>query len=690
MKFMRNLRNVDSDYKKIPFELFIEVSILLVFFSFLLLVNKHNNLLFHTIIELFINFIFIMIFVFTFNTYKINKNNFLLIFGTGHFFAGIIGILHLLTYSGMPFLNIVEGLEVAPQLWIIARYISSLTSFGSVLLLLKASKKINPYGLFTIYFCLTVFMILAILIFKVFPRCFVEKQGLTSFKIISEYIIAFIFLVTAIIYFKLRNNVDRGLFVHIEYFLILSAIAEMFFTRYVVIYDWTNVTGHAITAIAAYFLYKSVVQIGLKRPYDIMNNNLNAADKKAKEFEKVVLENEQCYDFIINNSDNAILIHSEGRFVFANKKIVELLGAEKIEDLMGLEVTNIISEKAGDISQYNINKVLHAKRYIGFIETKLSRLDGQIIDVEATECCFSYHGKPAVIAMFRDISSKKQIARLEKDIVESKKVIDKTTELNTMLTEFFSNISHELKTPLNVILGAIQILLLPANETFDSSTELRQVKYLKTMKQNCFRLLRLVNNIIDLSKFDSGYFKLNLKNYNIVNVVEDISLSVADYIENKGIELIFDTDVEEKKMAVDADKIERIILNLLSNAIKFTNGGGQILVNLWDKDKSVIISIKDTGIGIPQDKLDSIFDRFGQVDKTMFRNHEGSGIGLSLVKSIVDMHGGDIKVFSKVGEGSEFIIELPIKTVEEEETIDNCLYVSKVEKISIEFSDIYI
>jgi signal transduction histidine kinase len=184
--------------------------------------------------------------------------------------------------------------------------------------------------------------------------------------------------------------------------------------------------------------------------------------------------------------------------------------------------------------------------------------------------------------------------------------------------------------------------------------------------------------------------KLNLKNYDIVNVVEDIALSVADYVEDKGIELIFDTDVEEKRMAVDVDKIERVILNLLSNAIKFTNGGGQILVNLWDKGESVLIAVKDTGVGIPKDKLDIIFDRFGQVDKTLSRNREGSGIGLSLVKSIVEMHEGDIMVQSKVDEGSEFIIELPVRLAPENETSDNILYETRVEKVSIEFSDIYV
>lgn len=278
-----------------------------------------------------------------------------------------------------------------------------------------------------------------------------------------------------------------------------------------------------------------------------------------------------------------------------------------------------------------------------------------------------------------------ELKRTKFSLKENEKKLSETIKFNRMMTDFFSNISHELKTPLNVILGAIQIFELPAN----TDTQGNNNKYLKAMKQNCYRLLRLVNNLTDLSKFDSGYLRPNLRNYNIVNVVEDITLSIADYAEDRGIELIFDTDTEEKIMAVDADKIERIILNLLSNAIKFTNNGDQILVNIIDNNDKVCISVKDTGIGIPEDKLTVIFERFRQLDISLARNHCGCGIGLSLVKSLVDIHGGTISVESKLGQGSEFIIELPVKLVEEKNSLEYMLYQSKVERINIEFSDIY-
>ena len=217
------------------------------------------------------------------------------------------------------------------------------------------------------------------------------------------------------------------------------------------------------------------------------------------------------------------------------------------------------------------------------------------------------------------------------------------------------------------------------------------------MKQNSYRLLKLINNIIDITKFDSGFCEINFNNHNIVEVVEDITLSIADFIKSKEIELIFDTDFEEKIIACDDEKIERIMLNLLSNAIKYTKPGGNIKVQIKDMDTNVGISVKDTGIGIPKDKLNVIFERFRQVDELLTRRAEGSGIGLSLVKSLVESQGGTINASSTYGFGSEFVIVLPCRTLKNIETVPTLIETmrkedqleKKVERISIEFSDIY-
>ncbi|NNU75191.1 sensor histidine kinase [Clostridium estertheticum] len=280
-----------------------------------------------------------------------------------------------------------------------------------------------------------------------------------------------------------------------------------------------------------------------------------------------------------------------------------------------------------------------------------------------------------------------QMLKLKEDAKTTIELLNETKEHNKFITEFFCNISHELKTPLNVIFASLQMMNM-YNESNEEKIIEKRRKYLQIMKKNSNRLIRLINNLLDMTKLDSGFITLHIENGNIVYLIEDITMSIISIAESKGIDIIFDTNVEEKLMAFDGDKIERIILNLLSNALKFTDRGGKIYVTVLDKVDNVEISVRDTGVGIPDDKKKIIFGRFMQVDKTLKRNNEGTGIGLSLVKSFVELHEGKIILKSEPNIGSEFIIILPVKQV------NNSLGANEIKKdisdrINIELSDIY-
>lgn len=295
-----------------------------------------------------------------------------------------------------------------------------------------------------------------------------------------------------------------------------------------------------------------------------------------------------------------------------------------------------------------------------------------------------------------DINSNDEIGILSNSfntlIKENKLLLDETIQSDKMKTDFFSNISHELKTPLNIIFSTTQLLsLYTENDNLELNIK-KLNKHIKIIRQNSYRLLRLVNNLIDITKIDSGFIDLKLQNKNLVEVVENITLSTVEYVKSKSREIIFDTEIEEKIMAFDPEQMERIILNLISNAVKFTDPNDKIEVSIYDRKKSILISVKDTGIGIPEEKQMQIFERFRQADPLFSRKKEGSGIGLALVKSLVEMHNGTIGIHSKSGEGSEFIIELPVKLVPEKENnhiIEKFSQHTNVEKINIEFSDIY-
>lgn len=260
-------------------------------------------------------------------------------------------------------------------------------------------------------------------------------------------------------------------------------------------------------------------------------------------------------------------------------------------------------------------------------------------------------------------------------------------ECNDLKSQFLASISHEFKTPLNIILGTIQILEL--SNTNDEDFQKLFNKYIKMQKQNSYRLLRLISNFIDITKVENNYIKTKFRNDNIIKVVEDITLSVVEYTKLKDINIIFDTDMEEKITSFDADMLERIILNLLSNSIKFTEPGGTIEVSICTEE-NIRISIKDTGIGIPEDKIRSIFNRYVQVENHLKRASEGSGIGLSLVKSLVELHEGSISVESKLGSGTTVVIELPDKTIEGFDITKDEENTYNIERIHVEFSDIYV
>lgn len=286
---------------------------------------------------------------------------------------------------------------------------------------------------------------------------------------------------------------------------------------------------------------------------------------------------------------------------------------------------------------------------------------------------------------------KEKIKAKNSKLKEKEKEINQVMEYDKVKTEFFANVSHELRTPLNIISTTIQLMKMYHEKGLLVSNASNADKYIRIMNQNCNRLVKLVDNIIDVTKIESGFYKLELKNINIVSVVENITMSIEEYIKYKEINLVFDTELEEKIIACDPDAIERIMLNLLSNAIKFSRRGGSIHVTIRDMVDKVSIEVEDTGIGIPSEKLNTVFERFVQVDKSFTRQNEGSGIGLAIVKSLVEMHGGTIELISEIDKGSMFRITLPAEIeghIEEVEVVDS-ENKNMQEKVSVELSDIY-
>lgn len=406
--------------------------------------------------------------------------------------------------------------------------------------------------------------------------------------------------------------------------------------------------------------------------------------KQMETDEKLRQSEDRLRNLLQSMKDTVLVLDEEGTFIECYQSsemtlyvLPEVFIGQKYEKVLPPEVSTLFTDAIVKLKRDDISEPFDYSLKIG----------NEVLWYSAQVSKVKKEGKRTgeIIAVVRDITDKK---KYEKELLEAK---SEAEAANNVKNTFIANMSHELRTPVNVILSAVQLFELNLKNNMEVNLY-NSDKHIKAMKQNCHRLLRIINNLIDITKIEAGFMGLNLKDVDVVNIVEDITLSVAEYAKGKGLYVQFDTEVEEKVMALDPDKLERIIWNLLSNAIKFTKKNGSIFVNIYDNETSILISVKDTGIGIPCDKVSKVLERFVQVENTLVKSHEGSGIGLSIVKSFVEMHGGTIMVLSELGIGSEFLIELPVSTLHKQ-CYEDCIISRSnqdyVEMLNIEFSDIY-
>jgi len=648
-------------------------------------ISKSNYLLFHSLIEIIAISLSFSIMLIAIGTIKICNNKYLSYLSIVSGFVSIIDLFHTMTYKGM---NIITSNSDIPiQLSIVARYYEVLALVVSFYYL---KKKINVTKI-VIYNSIVVLIILtSIFIVKIFPTCYIEGYGLTKFKIYSGYTISLMFILIIFLLnsnVKFKSNKENKILILAIIFKILS---EMSFSFYIGVYDFLNFVGHIMKFVSSYYLYKALLKSIVTNPYSslIKNLNLKVLEIEMKNEELVLakgnVEKEYSkYKRLIDFLPEGVLIMEDYTIAYANNKIISKLGLNDGASIINRSIFELVDSvyKEKIINRLDIknkNKIANPA------EGKLC-YNGKNLDVEISTLFVKHEiGEDCFISVIRDIYDSKRAIEMEYLLLEKERE-------DKFKNDFFANISHELRTPINVIYSAVQLEGMYLGKKDIGSI----INYNSIIKQNCLRLIRITNNIIDTTKIQSGFFKAKSKNQNIVNIVEEITMSITTYSDYKNIHVIFDTEYEEIYVNCDENLIERIILNLLSNSVKYGKQEGNIEVSIYKRNNySVEISIKDDGIGIPKESHNTIFERFGKVDKSISRNTEGSGIGLYLVKVLVEMQGGSISINSEINQGTEVLIMLPIVKAFDEicvTTIDSKFKNNNnvVEKIDIEFSDIY-
>ena len=422
-------------------------------------------------------------------------------------------------------------------------------------------------------------------------------------------------------------------------------------------------------------------------------SELKNSEEKYKKLCLEFQEKEALLSSLINSIPDLIFYKDiNGKYLGCNKAYEKFIGMKE-KDIRGRTDVEFLNKEIAKSVEKNEKLMIEKEEHCMYEEwAKYPNGKGVLLDTLKSPYYDSNRNVLGIIGVSRDITERSNRDELKKGMEEERRRLKELKETERIRTEFFTNVSHELRTPINVIFSALQMEELMVKNLSGDNLSDDKFKYVNMMKQNCYRLLRLIENLIDITKFENGYFNINEANNDIISLVENVVLSVASYTENKNVSIIFDTSVEEKIIAFDAEKMERIILNLLSNAVKFTSRGGTINVIIEEENDEVCIRVKDNGKGIPAEKLNSIFERFVQIDNEQIGNHEGSGIGLSIVKSLVEQHRGRISVKSIVGKGSEFIIHIPCRLIKDEVSckITDFAHLNKsnIERVNIEFANV--
>lgn len=377
-------------------------------------------------------------------------------------------------------------------------------------------------------------------------------------------------------------------------------------------------------------------------------NNALLYDRLKQELAlRVNLESDR--DAIFNEGVDCIaIIGADGRFAQINPAFAQRLGAPP-EVLAGKLVFDYIHPEDKEYA----HQVFHELPRLGVVRGLCNRFVGKNGEVSYLENNLKYiESNRSVIAMARDNTSQRAIE-------ERNSLLEETVSFERTKSEFFAGLSHEFKTPLNIILSSLDLMRLKSKKENEAHFEKEYAKFFDYATQNCYRLLRLSTNLLDASQLEDGRYRLHVTRVRLDTLLSRVVESAAVYAGARGVQLDFQSvSGGDLWLACDEDGVERIVLNLLSNAIKNSRQGGMVRVALYAERKTCRVTVDDNGCGIPAEILPHIFDKFITTRNPITGQREGSGVGLSLVKSLTELHGGTVSAQSEMGVGSCFTFTL--------------------------------
>ncbi|MHC1595755.1 MAG: PAS domain-containing sensor histidine kinase, partial [Candidatus Syntropharchaeales archaeon] len=395
---------------------------------------------------------------------------------------------------------------------------------------------------------------------------------------------------------------------------------------------------------------------------------------KRKEAARIIEASEAKFRTLVENLHAGVFRCTiNGDYIEANPALLEILGANTKEELMNSNAQDVfLTEEMNS----DVFTMLRRDGMVTGFELPLKKLDGHSVIWASLSLKLVDDGKDKYIdGIVEDITEKKELqnklryhaeelqhevamatAELKVDKLKLAKAYADLKELDELKTQFFSNVSHELKTPLTVIKAHLKFL--KSGKLGDLTAQMKHSIDVASME--VVDLEDLIGMILDLARLDSGKLKLDLVETVITDLAEDIVERMRKNAEERGQKLILDVNGEIPERAIDPKRMKQVLMNLVSNSIKYNPESTTTTIKIYTDSKNIIIDVIDDGVGIEKKDLEKIFDRFYQVDGSSTRSGSGTGIGLSIVKELVELHGGNITVESEVGAGSTFRVSLPM------------------------------
>ena len=367
--------------------------------------------------------------------------------------------------------------------------------------------------------------------------------------------------------------------------------------------------------------------------------------------QQAIRESEELYRQLVDSTQAAMTVHEGNEILYANEAAVALYGADTVADLIGLDPSLLVHPD--DRAAVALRRAITLEQ--GFLvptnQQKRLRLDGATIIVECTGIPVRWNGQSCVLVETHDVTAR---TRAENDL----KVAKETAEIaNRAKSEFLANMSHELRTPLNAVIGFSEVMKA---EMLGPLGDPQYLTYTNDIHQSGMHLLHVINDILDISKIEAGKLELYDETFDPEPAIDSCIRLVDERAKDGSVSLSVRIPNKLPQIHADERKLKQILINLLSNAVKFTPEGGEVSIAAEaDPERGLILSVQDTGIGIAGEDIARVMKPFGQVESTLSRSFEGTGLGLPLAKALAELHGGSLDLESSIGSGTTVTVQLP-------------------------------